>query len=123
MTSPRDSFRVRSPQGGFGHSPLRARLRAGFCATVIAALTGLGAWLPLHAQSGGVYKISRSTIDAGGGLSTGGVYSVHGTIGQHDAAVPMTGGNYSLQPGFWTPSNVDLTGQLPALVFRNGFEG
>jgi hypothetical protein len=123
MTAPRDSFRVRPPQGGPERSPLRARLRAGVCVSVIAALTGLGVWLPLHAQSGGIYKISRSTIDAGGGLSTGGVYSVHGTIGQHDAAVPMTGGSFVLQPGFWTPSNVDLTGQLPALVFRNGFEG
>jgi hypothetical protein len=33
----------------------------------------------------GQYSIDWSTIDGGGGTSTGGVYSVTGTIGQPDA--------------------------------------
>ena len=47
------------------------------------------------------YSIDWFTIDGGGGTSTGGGYSVSGTIGQHDAGGPMTGGNYSLTGGFW----------------------
>jgi hypothetical protein len=52
-----------------------------------------------HAQT---YSIDWFTIDGGGGTSTGGVYSVSGTIGQHDAGGPMTGGNYSVTGGFWS---------------------
>ena len=51
-----------------------------------------------HAQT---YSIGWQTIDGGGGTSTGGVYSVSGTIGQHDAGGPMTNGQYSVTGGFW----------------------
>ena len=47
------------------------------------------------------YSIDWHTIDGGGGTSTGGVYSVTGTIGQPDAGPAMSGGNYSLVGGFW----------------------
>ncbi len=46
------------------------------------------------------YSINWYTMDGGGGTSTGGVYSVTGTIGQPDAGT-MSGGNYTLQGGFW----------------------
>ena len=46
------------------------------------------------------YSIDWFTIDGGGGTSTGGVYSVSGTIGQPDAGV-SSGGTYSLVGGFW----------------------
>ena len=46
------------------------------------------------------YNIDWHTIDGGGGTSTGGVYSVTGTIGQPDAGA-MSGGNFSLSGGFW----------------------
>jgi hypothetical protein len=46
------------------------------------------------------YSIDWSTIDGGGGTSTGGVYAVTGTIGQPDAGA-MSGGNFTLQGGFW----------------------
>lgn len=48
------------------------------------------------------YSIDWYKISGGGGTSTGGVYTVSGTIGQHDAGGPMTGGNYSLTGGFWS---------------------
>ena len=51
----------------------------------------------LHAQS---FTLEWFTIDGGGGTSTGGVYSVSGTIGQPDAGV-LRGGPYSLMGGFW----------------------
>ena len=50
-----------------------------------------------HAQP---YTLDWSTIDGGGGTSTGGVYSVSGTLGQPDAGI-MSGGSYTLQGGFW----------------------
>ena len=49
---------------------------------------------------GQTYSIDWFTIDGGGGTSTGGVYSVSGTIGQPDAGV-LTGGPYTLAGGFW----------------------
>ena len=54
--------------------------------------------LSAFAQS---YSIDWFTIDGGGGTSTGGVYSVSGTIGQPDAGPTMSGGNYSVDGGFW----------------------
>ena len=39
------------------------------------------------------YSINWYKVAGGGGTSTGGTYSVSGTIGQHDAGGPMTGGN------------------------------
>lgn len=38
--------------------------------------------LASHAQN---YSIDWFKVAGGGGMSTGGVYSVNGTIGQHDA--------------------------------------
>jgi len=57
------------------------------------------------------YAINWHTIDGGGGTSTGGVYSVSGTIGQPDASQqPMTGGNYALTGGFWALYAVQTPG-------------
>jgi hypothetical protein len=47
------------------------------------------------------YSIDWFTIGGGGGISTGGVYSVSGTIGQPTAG-PLSGGSYSLLSGFWS---------------------
>lgn len=51
------------------------------------------------AQGGGSYELRWSKID-GGGRSTGGPYTLTGTIGQPDAAYSR-GGNYELLGGFW----------------------
>jgi hypothetical protein len=56
------------------------------------------------------YSIDWSTIDGGGGTSTGGVYSVSGTMGQPDAGGPMTNGQYSLTGGFWSLHAVQTPG-------------
>jgi hypothetical protein len=62
---------------------------------------GLAAAFALAASASGQnYSIDWFTIDGGGGTSTGGVFSVSGTIGQPDAGV-MSGGSYSLVGGFW----------------------
>ena len=46
------------------------------------------------------YTVDWFTMDGGGGTSTGGVYSVSGTIGQPDAG-RLSGGSYTLDGGFW----------------------
>ena len=51
-----------------------------------------------HALSGQSFTLDWFTID--GGTSTGGVYSVSGTIGQPDAG-RMSGGSFTLDGGFW----------------------
>jgi len=53
-----------------------------------------------HVARAQSYSIDWFTVDGGGGTSTGGVYSVSGTIGQPDAG-KMSGGNYTLDGGFW----------------------
>lgn len=41
------------------------------------------------------------SMDGGGGTSTGGVYTVSGTVGQPDAG-SMAGGQFAIQGGFWS---------------------
>ena len=55
----------------------------------------------LGAQAQISYSIDWFTSDGGGGISTGGIYSVSGTIGQPDAGI-MSGGNFTLEGGFWS---------------------
>ncbi|MEI6169138.1 MAG: hypothetical protein WCS52_18305 [bacterium] len=47
------------------------------------------------------YSIDWHKIAGGGGTSTGGVFSVSGTIGQHDASGALTNAPYSVTGGFW----------------------
>jgi hypothetical protein len=61
-----------------------------------ALLLGLGV-VALQAQN---YSIDWFKVAGGGGTSTGGVYSVSGTIGQADAG-HLSGGAYTLDGGFW----------------------
>jgi len=61
------------------------------------------------------YSLDWSTIDGGGGTSTGGVYSVTGTAGQPDAGA-MSGGNYALQGGFWGGIAAVQTPDAPLLT-------
>ncbi len=70
----------------------------GRSATLITAmLVLLQAALPCLAQD---YDLTWSTIDGGGGTSSGGPYTLTGTIGQPDAAW-SSGGDYELLGGFW----------------------
>ncbi|MEJ2211953.1 MAG: hypothetical protein P8129_23375 [Anaerolineae bacterium] len=66
------------------------------------------------AQTGGSYDLTWSTVDGGGAtFSTGGAFSLGGTIGQPDAG-QLSGGDYSLTGGFWSgaanPTAVTLAG-------------
>ena len=63
------------------------------------------------------YSIDWSTIDDGGGTSTGGVYSVSGTIGQPDAGGVMSSGNFSLTGGFWSLYALQTSGAPLLRIF------
>ena len=55
-------------------------------------------------------RVSWFTVDGGGGFnSTGGGFSVSGTIGQPDAGT-TSGGNYSVNGGFWSLFAVQTSG-------------
>jgi hypothetical protein len=59
-----------------------------------------------HAQMGPNLDLSWSTIQAGGGVSGGGGFTLSGTIGQASAGV-VSGGGFEIGGGFWagaTPS-------------------
>ncbi len=76
------------------------------------ACAGLSA-LAAQAQE---YSIEWFDVAGGGGTSAGGVYSVSGTIGQPDAGT-MSGGNFSLQGGFWPGLAVPIPGG-PTLIIQ-----
>jgi hypothetical protein len=66
------------------------------------------------------YSINWSTVDGGGGTSTGGVYSVSSTIGQPDAG-KLSGGNYTVDGGFWgVVAAVQSPGAPLLTVAQNG---
>jgi hypothetical protein len=81
---------------------MKTKLARFLCGCILTACA-----LQALAQS---YSIDWSTIDGGGGTSTGGVYSVSGTIGQPDACAGMSGGQYSLTGGFWALYAVQTPG-------------
>jgi hypothetical protein len=69
-------------------------------------------------SSGGPYVLDWWTVDGGGGLSTGGVYSLRGTIGQADA-VRAACGAYQLAGGFWaSPGRAGSCYQNLPLIMR-----
>ena len=89
----------------------------------LVAWSGFGAYCLLFllcasSSSAQSYSIDWFTIDGGGGTSTGGVYSVTGTIGQPDAGSPMTGGNFSVTGGFWSLLSVVQSPGAPLLSIR-----
>ena len=91
--------------------------------------------LPLVAQA--QYRIDWYTVDGGGGTSSGGPYTLSGTIGQPDADVvslcSADGGpgcvnpTYELTGGFWAgvfgaASASPTCGAELNCLFRDGFE-
>src|SRR5215212_6527701 len=74
----------------------------------------------VYAQVGGGYDLSWSTVDGGGGTSSsGGIYSLGGTIGQPDAG-ETSGGVYGLTGGFWAATAGTPTAVLAGHVTWQG---
>ena len=67
------------------------------------------------------YSVDWYKVAGGGGTSTGGVYAVSGTIGQHDASGAMSGRNYSVTGGYWALVQVVQTPGAPTLyILQSG---
>src|SRR5262245_30007329 len=82
----------------------------------LAGLVAVFAMASVVAQS---YSVDWYKVDSGAGTSTGGVYSVTGSIGQPDAsATPMSGGNYSVVGGFWSFAAAIQTPGAPLLTVK-----
>ena len=78
----------------------------------------LGLLLPVigFAQS---YSVDWYKIAGGGGTSTNAQYVVSGTIGQPDASMAMSSGQYSVSGGYWSLINVVQTAGLPNLIITH----
>ncbi len=57
------------------------------------------------AQSGGGFSLEQSVIGNGGWRSDGGVFTVFGTMGQHNSGSTAAGGIYNLIDGLWAIEN------------------
>ncbi len=68
------------------------------------------------AQTGGGFDLTWNTVDGGGGTSTGGSFSLTGTIGQPDAGAPLSGGGYTLVGGFWGEIRIPGPVYLPLIL-------
>jgi hypothetical protein len=83
-------------------------------ALIVAALSLAAA--PRHAS--GPFGLKWSTIDGGGGTSTGGVFRVRATIGQPDAGPVASGGPFTVTGGFWSFVSVVQTPGAPILKIQ-----
>jgi hypothetical protein len=79
---------------------------------IVALLAG--SWA-LGASAASHWTIPWHTVDGGGGTSTGGGYSLAGTVGQHDAG-PMSAGEYVLAGGFWGGAIYLFEVYLPLII-------
>jgi len=62
------------------------------------------------------YSIDWYTIDGGGATSTGGTYTITGTIGQPDAGYSYQG-EYYLAGGYWTFADLCFVDYIDLAIF------
>ena len=92
---------------------IMTKLIARFAFIILPAIASLS----FAESSGGEFEILFSTIGGGGGLSTGGEFSLSDAIGQPDAAPDvLSGGEFSIDGGIWVSAEIDDS------IFRDGFE-
>jgi hypothetical protein len=87
---------------------------------LVPVLLGLALGVTALAAAGyipGSYAINWWTVDAGGGLSAGGLYTVNGTAGQLDAGM-HSGGSYQLTGGFWGGAYQPFFTYLPVTLYH-----
>jgi hypothetical protein len=83
-------------------------------------ITFLGLALSTTLGQAQSYTINWFTLDGGGDSSSGGSYSLNGTIGQPDAGTPMSGGVFNVSGGFWPGVTGGSVGPIPGLSIRYG---
>lgn len=85
------------------------RYRRGLLCSLSLLVAGAGAQ---------TLDVTRHVVAGGGGQSSGGDFSMSGTVGQPDASASISGGAFELRGGYW----VDAAPAGPERVFRDGFE-
>lgn len=71
--------------------------------------------LVASAQAGGRYDLTWSSVDGGGGQSSGNGYTLNGTIGQSDSGT-LSGGDYILSGGLWSGFPSEYRVLLPLVL-------
>jgi len=84
-------------------------------ALLFSLLAAVALALSASTASAQNYSIDWFKISGGGGTSSNGQFTLSGTIGQHDAGGPMTGGSFSLTGGFWSLLSVVQTAGSPTI--------
>ncbi|SRR6266446_4791295 len=105
-----------------GHLATASVRRPAFRSLKLGASLEVGAWCLVLFLTTNVlaqnYSIDWFTVDGGGGTSTGGAFSVSGTVGQPDAG-HLSGGNYAIDDGFWgIIASVQTPGMPPLTITR-----
>lgn len=90
-----------------------SRRRSAVSAGVLALMALL--LLAGVALADGGYEIGWFSVDAGGGGSAGGGYTLTGSIGQPDAEA-LSGGSYTLTGGFWAGAGSFYFRYLPVVM-------
>jgi Carboxypeptidase regulatory-like domain len=84
-----------------------------YVATVCFCAFAAAGFARAQLATGGSYTLKQTAIAGGGvsgtGGSTGGNYSVEGTIGQAGAGTNQQNSSYRFQPGFWTAQTLAPT--------------
>lgn len=93
-------------------SASRKMSRAARCRVLLAMMVGVMTLTAL-----GQFTLDWYKVGGGGGTSAGGAYQITGTIGQHDAGAPMSGGPYSVTGGFWSLYAVPTAGAPLLSIF------
>ena len=68
------------------------------------------------AQTGGGYDLTWWTVDGGGGTASSAAYELIGTIGQSEAGVVLSGGEFTLYSGFWSSGMTQYMIYLPLIL-------
>jgi hypothetical protein len=68
------------------------------------------------------FSMDGFVIAGGGGTSTGGVYTISATIGQHDTG-SLSGGQFTLSGGFWAAIASQSSGVPTLLLFTAASSG
>lgn len=84
---------------------------------ILLQLTGLLA-LGMSAASAQPFTLSGHVIAGGGGAAGGGRFQITGTFGQPEAGPQLTGGCFTVDPGFWGAYATLTTPGAPTLRVR-----
>lgn len=90
-----------------------------FAFIITSAVFASGVTARAQVSSGGSFKLEQTVIAGGGGSdSTGGNYTVAGTIGQAAAGVRPGASRFNLQNGFWTAAPLAPTAATVSISGR-----